>query len=254
MSLLDFPWHVEEQLNELRWLYLEDKIGYEAFLFERNRIEQKYMAAEHRGYTKASHARLSHKSSVERDNALRRKGLRFMSGPNNKFQLWGATWDEYPNRQDCVFLPYSCANLSEFVDRGKILFGHDRKRQIAAPLRAIQDPRGLGIEGEWLDNRLGRDMRTIVRERIAAGKRCDASIGISDCQGEYKFLCGSPVHLISEFALNEISFVRQGAHPALCSFRYSLAFSTGEPSMPTATATKTKAPKKPAKRFPRDRG
>ncbi len=212
---MSMPWIVEAQIRELQVLHAQGHIS-ERMMYEQwDAIEQTAMADEHRARAKARGATISRKAFTLRDDQLRRKGLRIMPGRKRIFQLYGTTWNGPPDYHSTVFLPYSCTNLDQFVDRGKILWNHNSKMQIGAPIRATQDGHGLLIEAEWLDNRRGRDFRTIVRERMEAGKVCAASIHMDRSPVvEQKHLFGQPVNVVRQFSLaGECSFVKFGAHP-----------------------------------------
>lgn len=100
-------------------------------------------------------------------------------------------------------------NLTDWLARGTILWGHNTERPVGYPTEAVADDVGLFIRGAFHSTAEGEAARTWGLERKAAGLAVGLSIG-------YLVLRDSLVsgirHLIS-LALLEVSFVAIPANP-----------------------------------------
>src|SRR5947209_1094106 len=87
-----------------------------------------------------------------------------------------ATWDL--DRVGEIINPGAFRNLKQFVQDGAVYLSHDMSRlPVAYPTEAVQDSRGLRISARWHSTPEAQAARTVVRERISAGRKCSCSIG-----------------------------------------------------------------------------
>jgi HK97 family phage prohead protease len=129
------------------------------------------------------------------------------------FVFYAATWDG-PDRAGEIIRRGAFANLDAFIKTGWIAASHDNAAApIAAPVTATQDARGLLIEARWHQTPMARDWRTVVKERLAAGKSVSASIGYRVHDYEMTSIRGQPVRVLTNIELFEASIVNLPANP-----------------------------------------
>lgn len=116
-----------------------------------------------------------------------------------------------------VIEPGAFRNLDEFARDGWIGINHQMERlPVAYPTRVVQDAKGLLIDGQFHTTEEAQACRTVVLERVRAGKRVKGSIGYrtgpSDTRQEY--VDGRQVRRIRGLDLYEASFVNLPMNPA----------------------------------------
>jgi HK97 family phage prohead protease len=111
----------------------------------------------------------------------------------------------------------SVTNVDELVSDGWIALNHVQvNKPIAYIDTAEQDSRGLKIAGRFHSHQEAQDVRSYVKERLAAGKKVKTSIGyLVPVDGEqYVKENGRTIRDISKLAVYEASFVNLPANPA----------------------------------------
>jgi uncharacterized protein len=121
------------------------------------------------------------------------------------------------DRVDDIIEPGAFRNLDTFTKDGWVGISHDMESlPIAYVVSATQDGYGLKIEGRFHSTPEAQSCRSVVKERLAAGKSVKGSIGylvppggsVQDYQG------GKPVRRIKQLDVFECSFVNLPANPA----------------------------------------
>ena len=78
---------------------------------------------------------------------------------------------------------------------------------------AVQDDTGLLIHGTWYSTSVAQNVRQIVKERLAAGKNVECSIGYQVLADEQVRQGGKSYRLLKSLELIEASIVAKGANP-----------------------------------------
>lgn len=116
-----------------------------------------------------------------------------------------------------VISPGAFRNLDEFARDGWIGINHQMDQlPVAYPIRAIQDDKGLLIDGQFHSTPEGQACRAVVVERMRAGKRVKGSIGYKTGPGDTRqtYVNGQSVRRIDGLDLFEASFVNLPMNPA----------------------------------------
>jgi HK97 family phage prohead protease len=141
----------------------------------------------------------------------------FKANGSDTFQMYGCIWSNV-DRQNDVIEPGAVDNVDEFLSEGWIALSHDQaKLAIGYPIDAIQDSTGFLVTAKWHSTPAAWDARTVVRERLAAGKDVKASIGyVSRPDGESfeRGRDGQVVRRLSKISVYECSIVNLAANPA----------------------------------------
>jgi HK97 family phage prohead protease len=129
--------------------------------------------------------------------------------------ILAATWGGPPDRQGDVLAQGCVQNLDELVHDGWIAFAHSQKDMgIAYPTAAVQDDRGLMVYSKWHSTPAAREARTIVQERMAAGKTAGASVGWAPLEStQMTDEQGNPYVLRHKINAYEVSIVNLAANP-----------------------------------------
>ena len=105
-------------------------------------------------------------------------------------------------------------NLDEFVTAGWIGLNHkNTDPAIGYPTSAVQDGEGLLVSGVFHSTPYAQEIRTIVKERMAAGKKVLGSIGYRITEDTHELRDGKPVHLIEQLEVWECSIVNLPMNP-----------------------------------------
>lgn len=119
------------------------------------------------------------------------------------------------DRANEVIQPGAFKNLDDFVKSGWIGANHEHARlPVGYAVSAIQDSKGLLVTGRYHNTPFAQEVRTVVRERIAAGKAVKGSIGYGVTDHEKIDLNGKSVRSLKGIDLAECSFVNRPANPS----------------------------------------
>lgn len=106
------------------------------------------------------------------------------------------------------------ANLDEFVKDGTILLNHRQTdTPIGYPVFAGQDSTGLMVTAKFHSTPEAQAVRTIVKERLAAGKSVGASIGYTVLDSSYGTQDGASVRRLESVNVYETSLVNIAMNP-----------------------------------------
>jgi HK97 family phage prohead protease len=130
------------------------------------------------------------------------------------FSLYAAIFGNV-DRQGDVIEPNSFQNLDEFVKDGWIALNHDQAGlPIAVIDAATQDATGLLVTGRFHSTPLAQEVRTVVRERMAAGKGVKCSLGyVTDDESFERDELGRSIRHIKALSIYEASFVNLPSNP-----------------------------------------
>ena len=110
--------------------------------------------------------------------------------------------------------PGAYRNLDEFVRSGWIGINHQMERlPIAYVTSAIQDAKGLLVEGQFHSTPEAQNCRTVVLERMRAGKSVPGSVGYKVIDGTPDYVGGERIKRLKTIDLYECSFVNLPANP-----------------------------------------
>lgn len=96
---------------------------------------------------------------------------------NGEFSGYASTFGNVDAQKDRVMPGAFAKSLPAFLASGFLTDGHDWNEPIAFPTEAYEDARGLFIAGSFHSTSRAQRVRTIARERPAAGKEMGLSIG-----------------------------------------------------------------------------
>lgn len=129
------------------------------------------------------------------------------------FELYCAVFGNVDRHGD-VIDPGAVANLDEFVAEGMGLVNHDlHSLPIAYVVSAVQDAKGVKVVGRFHSDPQAQRVRTVVRERLDAGKSVKCSIGFRVVDGASETIGGRTIYRIKSLLLYEFSFVNIPANP-----------------------------------------
>jgi uncharacterized protein len=134
-------------------------------------------------------------------------------GDDGSFVMYGAAFGNVDEGGD-VIEPGAFSNLDLFVKDGWIAHNHKGLAlPVGYPTSAIQDARGLRVEGSFHSHPEAQALRQVVKERFAAGKTVKASIGYRTVKAAAGVRDGRPVRLLQDVQLYEVSFVNLPMNP-----------------------------------------
>lgn len=132
---------------------------------------------------------------------------------SGSFDLYAAVFSNV-DRQDEVINPGAFTNLPEFIADGVILTEHNlRSLPVGLIESAVQDAKGLRVRGRFHSTPEAQACRTVVMERMAAGKGVKCSIGYKTDDFAYEKLDGKTVCRLKAVRVYEASFVNLPANP-----------------------------------------
>lgn len=108
--------------------------------------------------------------------------------------------------------------IADFLRNGHIGWGHqgyeDLGHIVAYPTAAHEDDNGLYIEAAWHSTQAAQDARTVLTERMEAGKSMRMSIGYDVPSGGWRTASDGVVELAAIAPLHEVSLVPVPANRA----------------------------------------
>jgi HK97 family phage prohead protease len=124
------------------------------------------------------------------------------------FVFYASVYNVVDNDNDVVVGPAPVKNVDEFIRDGWIALSHATKESpIAYPIDAIQDSKGFRVEAKWHSTPAAQAARTVVRERLRAGKNVQSSIGYRAIDASPGTWAGRPVRLLRAINVYEASIV-----------------------------------------------
>jgi HK97 family phage prohead protease len=129
------------------------------------------------------------------------------------FELYAAVFSNV-DRQDDVIVPGAFKNLEKFVRDGWGALNHVQCNLPVAWIEsAEQDQHGLKVTGRFHSTPEAQACRTVIQERMAAGKSVKCSIGYLILDAVVETRDGKTVRLLKSIEVFEFSFVNLPANP-----------------------------------------
>jgi HK97 family phage prohead protease len=126
---------------------------------------------------------------------------------DNEFDAYFAAFNNIDRGGD-VIEPGAFKNLDQFKRDGWVGLNHDMvKLPIGYPIEIVQDTKGLRVTGQFHTTPEAQSARTVIRERMAAGKSVKGSIGYKTGETRNEWRNGRNVRVIKSMDLYECSFV-----------------------------------------------
>lgn len=136
-----------------------------------------------------------------------------LDNDTGEFEAYFAAFNNV-DRQSDVIVPGAFKNLDEFVRSGWIAQNHNNHTlPIAYPVSAEQDDYGLKITGRFHATAEAQSCRTVIRERLAAGKDVMCSIGFRVTEETRDVRDNRSVSVLKALHIHEASFVNMPANP-----------------------------------------
>jgi HK97 family phage prohead protease len=136
------------------------------------------------------------------------------AGDDGTFEMYGAAFNNVDRGGDLI-PPGAVANVDEFVRAGWIALNHRASDlPMGFPESASQDDRGFRVRGKFHSTPEAQQCRTVVRERLAAGKAVLCSIGYVIEEAAQEVRDGEPVRVLKRIRIYEVSFVNLPMNPA----------------------------------------
>jgi HK97 family phage prohead protease len=153
-------------------------------------------------------------TGLERKSLTLRPGD--LSGPPDgpgSYRIYAAIFNNI-DRSGEMIAPAAFTNLPEFVRNGFMALGHDWKSiPIATIDSAVADHHGLLVSGTWHSHPEAQAARQAMRERLARGKTCAASIGYTVRDDARVVQGGKSYRLLKDISLFELSWVNVPCNP-----------------------------------------
>jgi len=134
---------------------------------------------------------------------------------NGSFEMYALVFGNI-DRQFDIIEPGAVKNVQEFTKAGGIYVGHDVSGlPVAMITSATQDHHGLKVAGTFHSTPQAQDVRTIVKERLEAGRTVQTSIGYLPLSGGEQFekQKGRTIRRLSAINVYEASIVGVPANP-----------------------------------------
>ncbi|HEY3413295.1 MAG TPA: HK97 family phage prohead protease [Armatimonadota bacterium] len=130
--------------------------------------------------------------------------LKALNADNGGFSGYASTFGNVDRVGDIMLTGAFAATLAAFLTDGSICWNHEQEDQIGYILEAHEDEVGLWIETAYHSTDEAQEKRTIVNERLAAGKTVKLSVGyvVEDCTYN-----ADGNRLLKQVALYEVSIV-----------------------------------------------
>jgi Escherichia/Staphylococcus phage prohead protease len=129
------------------------------------------------------------------------------------FTLYAAVFGNVDRGSDLIE-PGAFTNLDEFVKDGWIALNHQSSQlPVAMVDDATQDGHGLKVTGRWHSTPEAQACRTVVKERLEAGKAVKTSIGYGTIEESYEKTEGRTIRHLLKLAVYEVSFVNLPMNP-----------------------------------------
>jgi HK97 family phage prohead protease len=136
------------------------------------------------------------------------------AGDDGSFELYALAFNNV-DRQGDLIVPGAVSNTAELVSDGWGALNHmNSALPVAYPESAIQDAKGLLVRGKFHSHPDAQAVRTVVTERMAAGKAVPCSIGYAVDDASYETRNGEPIRILKSIRVYEFSFVNLPANPA----------------------------------------
>lgn len=134
-------------------------------------------------------------------------------GDAGTIEGYGAVTGNIDSYND-VIVPGAFKNLSEFVDKGSLLVGHDWGSFGVGTIDSAQEqPNGLFFKATFHSDDAAQVVRNRVTERMSRGKFVGLSIGYQTLESETGQKDGENVRYIKALNVFEISLVTVPANP-----------------------------------------
>ncbi|MGD9617160.1 MAG: HK97 family phage prohead protease [Alphaproteobacteria bacterium] len=147
---------------------------------------------------------------------LRRKAIPFTIkalSDEGSFDLYAAVFGNI-DRQGEIIAPGAFTNLGGFAKDGCGLANHQtHSLPVALIDSAVADNIGLRITGRFHSTPEAQACRTVVKERLAAGKSVSCSIGYRTLDSASEVRDGKTIWILKSIELYEFSFVNFPANP-----------------------------------------
>jgi HK97 family phage prohead protease len=136
------------------------------------------------------------------------------AGDDGSFELYALAFNNV-DRQGDLIVPGAVSNTAELVSDGWGALNHmNSALPVAYPESATQDAKGLLVRGKFHSHPDAQAVRTVVTERMAAGKAVPCSIGYAVDDASYETRNGDPIRILKSIRVYEFSFVNLPANPA----------------------------------------
>lgn len=136
------------------------------------------------------------------------------AGEDGSFELYALAFNNIDRVGD-VIVPGAVSNVDELVRDGWGALNHSNMSlPVAYAEGAEQDGKGLLVRGKFHTHPDAQAVRSVVRERMAAGKSVPCSIGYAVDDAGYEMRGGQQVRILKSIRVYEFSFVNLPANPA----------------------------------------
>jgi HK97 family phage prohead protease len=143
-----------------------------------------------------------------------------------EFSGYASVFDVVDRQREVTKASCFAETLTRFATAGVIAWQHDHARPVAVALECREDSRGLFLRGAFHSTADGQMARTVVTERLDAGKSVGLSIGYRVVRDRWV----GAIRELLEVDLYEISIVSVPALPsALVAAAKAKGLSLGEP-------------------------
>ncbi len=130
-----------------------------------------------------------------------------------RFKIYFSVFGNVDRAKEIVE-PGAYSNLDEFVKSGWIGLNHKMDLlPIAYPISAVQDGKGLLVEGQFHSHKDAQDCRSVILERMKAGKSVPGSVGYRVTSDSPDYVGGERIRRLKGMDLYECSFVNLPANP-----------------------------------------
>lgn len=133
---------------------------------------------------------------------------------DGSFELYALAFNNV-DRQGDIIAPGAVSNVAELIESGWGALNHQNwSLPVAYATGATQDEKGLRVAGKFHSHPDAQAVRTVVRERMAAGKDVPCSVGYVVDDASFELRGGQPVRVLKSIRVFEFSFVNLPANPA----------------------------------------
>ncbi len=130
-----------------------------------------------------------------------------------RFQIYFSIFGNVDRAKEIVE-PGAYHNLAEFERSGWIGINHQMDRlPVAYPISVVQDGKGLLVEGQFHTHPDAQNCRTVILERMRAGKSVPGSVSYRVTQDTPDYVGGERIRRLKGMDLYECSFVNLPANP-----------------------------------------
>ena len=130
-----------------------------------------------------------------------------------RFKIYFSVFGNVDRAKEIVE-PGAYKNLDEFVRSGWVGLNHQMDQlPVAYAISAIQDAKGLLVEGQFHSHPDAQNCRTVVLERMKAGKSVPGSVGYKVISDSPDYVGNERIRRLKSIDLFECSFVNLPANP-----------------------------------------